>query len=230
MEQEPQFTENIQICSDWAAIAKAFDSLPKPSRVWDEGGEMREQAWVFRGHKRETYSLVPSIEREWPYAGWPYAEYGAMLEFQSKSRLHMAPSQLPESAAPEHKLSWLAIMQHYGVPTRLLDFTYSPYVALYFALRNRAVGEAAYAEVWGIDAEAVKRQSARRSYDADEKIRERQGVPKKRGGKASFLPEDAESILQAVQREPAHFDASIRAALNPCGVRREHLIATGLSE
>jgi hypothetical protein len=31
---------------------------------------------------------------------------------------------------------WLTLMQHYGVPTRFLDFSYSFYVALYFASRN----------------------------------------------------------------------------------------------
>jgi hypothetical protein len=32
------------------------------------------------------------------------------------------------------KLEWLAIMQHYGAPTRLLDVTLSPYIAIFFAL------------------------------------------------------------------------------------------------
>lgn len=33
-------------------------------------------------------------------------------------------------------LEWLSIMQHYGAPTRLLDFSYSMYVALFMAMDN----------------------------------------------------------------------------------------------
>jgi len=42
---------------------------------------------------------------------------------------------------------WLALLQHHGAPTRLLDLTWSPYVAAFFAL-ERAKGDAA---VWALN-------------------------------------------------------------------------------
>lgn len=41
---------------------------------------------------------------------------------------------------------WLALMQHHGAPTRLLDFTWSPFVSAFFAL-ERATKDAA---IWAI--------------------------------------------------------------------------------
>jgi hypothetical protein len=52
-------------------------------------------------------------------------------------------------------IEWLALMQHHGAPTRLLDFTYSLYVAAYFALEE-AEGESA---VWAINAPWVLEKS-----------------------------------------------------------------------
>src|SRR5579863_6165910 len=143
-----RFKNNITVCPDWVAVTKEFDELPKPVLRRTPDGTFYQEGWIFRGHKKESYPLQPSIERDYPYCDWAEIEYRILREFQSKARLHMDPAQLPPTS-PKYKLSWLAIMQHYGAPTRLLDFTYSPYVALYFALRNRK-DESAYAEVWGI--------------------------------------------------------------------------------
>jgi hypothetical protein len=53
---------------------------------------------------------------------------------------------MPSIPEEDNYFEWLALMQHHGAPTRLLDFTWSPYVAAFFAL-ERAIGPAA---VWAI--------------------------------------------------------------------------------
>ena len=59
--------------------------------------------------------------------------------------------------ASESVIEWISLMQHHGAPTRLLDFTYSIYVAAYFALES-ADSDCA---VWAVRAPWALEQSVR---------------------------------------------------------------------
>lgn len=92
--------------------------------------------YIYRGHADADWRLESSLERaigreRWTGANAQRFEEFSLRKFRPKFHLYDQAN-----TAPKTKLEWLALMQHHGVPTRLLDFTESPYVALYFALES----------------------------------------------------------------------------------------------
>jgi hypothetical protein len=88
--------------------------------------------WLFRGQKRER-SLRSSLERQCRKLGCEHEKI-ASVEAQlirDFRRRYRGPDR---ATVMEDTLYCLALMQHYGAPTRLLDFTYSPFIAAYFGL------------------------------------------------------------------------------------------------
>lgn len=91
--------------------------------------------FVFRGQSDAAWGLQSTLERtlgaKWNAKNARKFEDYSLDSFKSKYHIYSGTEHIPKS-----KLSWLSVMQHYGVPTRLIDFTTSPYIALYFALET----------------------------------------------------------------------------------------------
>lgn len=89
--------------------------------------------YIYRGHADSRWKLESTLERtmgsQWTSERAKKFEDHYLNLFKSKYHIYNGDEHEPKS-----KLAWLSVMQHYGAPTRLIDFTESPYIALYFAL------------------------------------------------------------------------------------------------
>lgn len=119
------------------------------------GGQTFTPKFIYRGHgNHEEYGLLPGIFR-WRKVceghfttEYSQMEFNVLTDFISEACRFI--KEVPSGDIP----AWLEIAQHFGVPTRLLDFTQNPLVALYFAcsdLRNTQ------ASVWIINEPAYNK-------------------------------------------------------------------------
>jgi hypothetical protein len=104
----------------------------------------------FRGHKMAQWDLRPGLYRE-------YGDYQTVKEKEIEDEIReefivRAPilsENLPEGEEDRAEWQWYFMMQHFGTPTRLLDWTDGSLIALYFAVKdNPGLYDAA---VWTLD-------------------------------------------------------------------------------
>ncbi|WP_037430547.1 FRG domain-containing protein [Serratia plymuthica] len=172
---------------DFENVADFFDFFAPWSRNRNING------YIFRGHSKETYKLVPSALREENKDYIQKLSMNSLDEIQTfdsskqifkekkilsifyktanengltlpltneiGARLHMQTDHIrllsvligsydDNALWPSSDyLELLSLAQHYGIPTRLLDWTYDPFVAIFFAVRS-AIKKEGRLEIW----------------------------------------------------------------------------------
>lgn len=123
---------------------------------WPDIHSFARPAWIFRGQRSTDWGLSTSLERCCNRERIPAhdrARFERELRRDFNRLYHQYAQHIPGSTAI---VEWTSVMQHHGAPTRLLDFTYSIYVATYFALESADTDSA----VWALNAPWALKESA----------------------------------------------------------------------
>ena len=104
-----------------------ISSFPADKTIW------------YRGHGDISWPLIPSVQRE---------EYLGKEQYLTNDFYMKASVTLREKPDFRSYSDWLTIMRHYGLPTRVLDWSRSPLIAAYFAVGESLPNEDADACIW----------------------------------------------------------------------------------
>lgn len=118
------------------------DNLSNLLALIEEFSGNGKESILFRGQPEAKYMLYSSLQRYWVERKLEkhYGSYRELIdnliENSRKWNSGLIKRYLKNSGWNETKMSILSIMQHYGVPTPLLDFTYDINKSLYFAVNK----------------------------------------------------------------------------------------------
>src|SRR5215218_8648390 len=107
--------------------------------------------WVFRGQLNTRWELRNAIERTDFITLYKGVDSDFVQEFKRGARNYLAKDE-----TPEHLIEWLALMQHLGAPSRLLDFSKSPFIAAFFAYEQCEYSPEANIAIWAININYLK--------------------------------------------------------------------------
>jgi hypothetical protein len=236
-----------------SSVNQTAENLPQRISGWSELSKLVEHfsyfaghAWLFRGTTDATHKLIPKIGRETARAEKldaqtqrrariPYHmldERAVFAMFKQQARAHL-------SSPPQSDLEWLAIAQHFGLPTRLLDWTDSLLVAAWFAVEKGGAGGKDSAIWISKGARAIEMDHPGEVLNFAEPFSYRPPHINPRitaqGSVFVICPKPTEElglpfIRKIVIDRSAHF--TIKKRLNACGINRRHLFPdlAGLSD
>lgn len=136
-------------CGDWADFKSRLSRYARLSRV------VRDN-FIFRGHRDSAWKLQSTFDRG----------FGHLRVFEQAAKLKRL---LHEFARELYGLEATDVVEdserlellgrHHGLPTTVLDWSRSPYVAAYFAFEAEAAPPSGLVAVWSFDRRQLSRSS-----------------------------------------------------------------------
>jgi hypothetical protein len=180
-----------------SSLTEYLEALKKLASHWgldnqEKPYHEREDLW-FRGHRDASWKLTPRLYRQ---------EFNEADENEIRQEFQSRALQLIQGRVPVDKWEWYFLMQHYGAPTRLLDWTDNPLLALYFAVADHPGNSDA--AVWVLNPFWLNR-----------------GLRK--GIEGAMLPDWREANPYLKELEKAFSDDSITTARLPAAIDPPHV-------
>jgi hypothetical protein len=144
----------------------------------------KDQIVWFRGQTDKNWQLKPSLVRKGD---------GLVKEKMLVKKFIQTASPYIIENIPKTTWDWIFLMQHYRVPTRLLDWTETPLVALYFAVNDQSSADGV---MWCLDPIKLNKEARLRfdydlelpAFGVDEKVLENYLPDKLEGGVSELFP------------------------------------------
>lgn len=138
IEDKPEIIVKVDDLLLWIKVMmKIYRVMSGPSTYFN-GLHIRGPRLVFRGQADSRWSIKSSYERqilEKNSQSQVFTE--ADLCARERIMLQYFKQRYRGAVTPQTDGEWMALLQHYGCPTRLVDFTHSPFIALYFAVNTK---------------------------------------------------------------------------------------------
>ncbi len=126
-----------EVVRSWRALLERYEAF-------------KDGQWCFRGDQCQAGGFKTSLERaavdRWgrDWSELLAIEEGLVRRFKREAHLYLS-----NEPAEGDRIGWLSLMRHHGAPTRLLDWTYSFFVAVHFAIEKTEPGERT--AIWAMD-------------------------------------------------------------------------------
>jgi hypothetical protein len=177
-------------------------------------------AWCFRGQGEASWSLNTSLDRAairhhsvtYPNGitstGYSHVNRDELGRENLVQFRQQASHYVNNSPSEGDSGSWFALMQHYGKPTRFLDWSGSPFVASYFASEHAACeGDKRFA-IWALDIDWLDKRA--RELLPPEMLASRDGDPEARARWDNHLLEECHEAV-IVRINPLEMNARMAA-------------------
>lgn len=142
---------------EFSLIEKEIRSIQDLLEALNQDNEDYNGSIWYRGQANSDWKLIPGYLR----LVRPLSESTLLKRFKQSAAMLIQKT-------PNKSFDWMFLMQHYGVPTRLLDWSESPLVALYFAVEDASHNEGTDAALWSLRPSDLNQNAGIK--DADEEF------------------------------------------------------------